>query len=406
MGGCSYAQSLSPTTPAAVGLSSKRLARLTGMMQKEVDRGHVAGAVALVARQGKVAYLESVGMLDREAGKPMSSDALFRIASMTKPITSVAVLMLYEEGRFQLGDPVSRYIPAFKHPKVLADANEIIPAGREITIKHLLTHMSGLTYQWDKRLGGQYRERGITRGILPDKDRLADDIKRLAEAPLVHPPGQAWTYGLSTDVLGYLVEVVSGRSLEEFFQRRIFRPLGMVDTHFLVPEEKRKRLAAVYAPDKEGGIKRLSDDPIVEGNMIYSVDYPVRQDHLYRSGGGGLCATITDYARFCQMLLNGGELDGVRLLSRKTVELMTTDHVGDLKKDSGFGLGVSVVRNLREAGALTSLGTFGWGGFWYTAFFIDPTEQLIGICMGQLHPTGPAVLNKHFSTLVYQAIMD
>jgi CubicO group peptidase (beta-lactamase class C family) len=222
----------------------------------------------------------------------------------------------------------------------------------------------------------------------------------------VHQPGDAWTYGLSVDVLGRLVEVVSGMSFDEFLRERIFEPLRMNDTYFYLPDKKVSRLAAVYGPDGNGGLKRLSDDVLGDGAMTYTTTYPYEGPRKYYSGGGGLCSTVPDYARFAQMLLNGGQLDGVRLLSRKTVELMTADHVSDLNEGFGFGLGVSVRRSLSESGENGSIGTFGWGGFWYTTFFVDPQEQMVGVCLAQLYPSGKANLNARFSALARQAIID
>ncbi|MBN1507048.1 MAG: serine hydrolase [Sedimentisphaerales bacterium] len=404
-----YAQGLPTASPESVGLSAQRLDRITAAMRRHVDDGLLAGAIAIVVRDGKVAYLRSVGMRDREQKTEMSPDTIFRIASMSKPITSVAVMMLYEEGCFQLKDPISRLIPEFRAAKVLAGGQgsqeQIAPAKREITIRHLLTHTSGLTYQWDPRVGPKLKEAGITHGLLQDEDLLGDDMKKLARIPLVHQPGEAWTYGLSVDVLGRLVEVASGMSFDEFLRKRIFEPLQMKDTCFFLPPEKFGRLAAVYAPDPNGTLIRLGNGVIGEGPFVCSVTYPCEGPRRYFSGGGGLCSTISDYARFAQMLLNGGELDGVRLLSPTTVEMMTTDQVGELKSDSGFGLGFGVTRTLR-GGELTSVGAYRWGGFWYTTFFVDPVQKMVGVCMAQLSPSGKATLNDQFEALAHQAIVD
>ena len=399
-----YGQGLPKASPKSVGLSQERLDRITAVMQKHVDDGLLAGAVAMVARDGKVAYLQSVGMQDKEQQSAMSPGAIFRIASMSKPITSVAVMMLYEEGRFQLKDPISRFIPEFKAPKVLVKegSNEqLVPAHREITIRHLLTQTSGLTYQWDPRVGQKYKDAGITHGLLQDDDLLADDMKKLGQMPLVHQPGEAWNYGLSVDVLGRLVEVVSGMSFDKFLRTRIFEPLRMKDTCFFPAQDKVGRMAVVYGPDPNGVLKRLGNGMFNNGPFVFTATYPYEGPQRYFSGGGGLCSTVPDYARFAQMLLNGGELDGVRLLSPTTVKMMATDQVGDLKSDSGFG----VTRNLREAGELTSVGAYRWGGFWYTTFFIDPAENMVGVCMAQLYPSGKATLNDQFEALAHQAII-
>lgn len=400
-------QGLSRTTPEAVGLSQERLAEITALMQENVDQQKLAGAVAAVARRGKVAYLECIAKQDIEADIDMTAATIFRIASMTKPITSVAVMILYDDGLIRLDDPVSKYIPEFADATVLASEGQgTVPAKRQITIKHLLTHTSGLTYQWNPRLGPLYKEAGITHGLLPDDSVLAEKMKNLARIPLLHQPGEAWEYGLSVDVLGRVVEVASGKTPEEFFRQRIFEPLGMKDTYFFIPDGKMSRLAAVYAPKPGGGLKRLGSELIVEGAFSYRADHPYAGQRRYFSGGGGLCSTVGDYMRFAQMLLNGGELDGHRVLRHETVRLMTTDHVGQLNKGQGFGLGVSVTRNDKEAGGLDCVGSFGWGGFWYTTFFVDPDKELIGICMAQLHPEGGATLNKEFRRLVYEAVVD
>jgi len=394
-------------TPRTAGLSEDRLADITSLMQEQVDDDKIAGAVAAVARRGKIAYMKSIGKQDIEADIDMSSDTIFRIASMTKPITSVAVMMLYDEGAIRLDDPLSKYIPEFANATVLApDGQDPVPARLPITIKHLLTHTSGLTYHWNPRLGPMYKEAGITHGLLPDDSTLAVKMEKLASIPLLYQPGEAWEYGLSIDVLGRVIEVVSGKTLEEFFEQRIFEPLGMDDTHFFIPPEKMDRLAAVYAPKPGGGLKRLDSEPVVEGSLVYSADHPYTGQRRYFSGGGGLCSTVGDYLRFCQMLLNRGELDGKRLLKPGTVRLMTRDHVGKLSKGQGFGLGFSVARNKKETGGLDCVGSYGWGGFWYTTFFVDPEKKLIGICMGQLHPEGNATLNKQFKRLVYQAVVN
>jgi len=405
------AQGLPKTSPKSIGLSQERLDRITAVMQEHVDNGRLAGAVAMVAREGKVAYFQNVGMQDREKNVEMSPGTIFRIASMSKAITSVAVMMLYEEGKLQLKDPVSKFIPEFAEVKVLAASGDasaqdgLVLAKRPITIRHLLTHTSGLTYQWNDRVGARYAEAGITHGLIQDPDLLADDMKKLAQMPLVHQPGEAFTYGLSTDVLGRVVEVASGMPFDEFLRTRIFKPLKMNDTGFRLPASKVPRLAAVYAPDPNGGLMRLPDGVLGEGPMKASVTYPYEGTHCYCSGGGGLCSTVPDYGRFIQMMLNGGELDGVRLLSRKTVEMMTTDQVGELNRDTGFGLGFGVTRNLRE-GESTSVGAYRWGGYWYTTFFIDPAEKMIGVCMAQISSSGKATLNDQFEALAHQAIVD
>ena len=340
----------------------------------------------------------------------MMPDTMFRIASMTKQITSVAVMMLYEEGHFLLHEPVSKFIPAFKEMFVLppedAENSAVpVPAKRQITIWNLLTHTSGLTYHWNDRLGPLYNDAGITHGLLQDESTLAEKMKVLATIPLLHQPGEKVEYGLSIDVLGYLVEVVSGMPLDQFFTERIFEPLGMTDTHFFIPEAKRERLATVYERSGDGPITRKPDEPTVAGSLIYSTDYPYNGPKTYFAGGAGLVSTASDYARFAQLILYRGEFDGIRLLSRKTVELMTTHQLDDLGVDFGFGFGFSIVRDEPNLKALGSVGVYGGGGFFYTSFFIDPQEQMLGIFMCQLHP-GAGDLSERIRILSYQAIAD
>ena len=404
------AQELPAARPESVGLSSARLERIAAAVQRSIDEKRIAGAVTLVARRDHVVWLKAQGMMDREAGKPMRTDSLFRICSMTKPITSLAVMMLYEEGRFLLDDPVSKYIPELKNPKVLVKPASgqpyTIPASKEITIRNLLTHTSGLTYHWNPDLGARYKEANVAHGLLPYDGTIQDNVKRLAGLPLLFNPGERWEYSLGVDVLGYLVEVVSGKTLDEFFRTRIFEPLGMTDTYFYPPENKLDRLAAAYTwyPDK--GLSRFPDAPIVEGSFAYAADYPYRGPKKLFSGGAGLCSTAADYAHFCQMMLEGGKFGGTRLLSRKSVELMTQDHLGRISADQSFGLGFGVDGVKSPLAELGSSGEYNWGGFFHTAFVIDPKEQMITIFMAQLHPTGGLNLDRLLHTLAYQAIID
>ena len=407
----------SPTAaPEDVGLSSERLERIASVIQKSVDDGRIAGGVALVARRGKVAYLKAVGMADREAKKPMRTDSIFRICSMTKPLTSVAVMMLYEEGRFTLGQPVSDFIPEFKNMKVLdppfpqdktSPPGALVDAKRPITIRHLLTHTSGLTYHWNPRLGKAYTEAKMGHGLLQQEGTIGEAVKRLAAQPLLFQPGDAWEYSLADDVLGYLVEVVSGMPLDKFFQERIFKPLGMKDTGYYFSDEKAARLATAYTYYPDKGLQPIADGQVVkEGQLSYSADYPYRGPRTYFSGGGGLSSTAEDYYRFCQMMLNGGQLNGVRILSRKSVELISQNHVQGKLEEMGYGLGFGVTSEPKFLTELGSVGSYYWGGFYYTAFVIDPKEDLIAIFMGQLHPTGGLNLDDKAIRLAYQAIKD
>jgi CubicO group peptidase (beta-lactamase class C family) len=409
-GAVSSGEELPTAKPESVGLSPERLERIAAAVDRSIADKRIAGAVTLVARRGKVVWLKAQGMADREAAKPMQTDSIFRICSMTKAITSLAVMMLYEEGHFLLDDPVSKYIPEFKNPKVLVKPASgqpyTIPATKEITIRNLLTHTSGLTYHWNPELGTMYKDANVAHGLLPFDGTIRDNVKRLAGLPLLFNPGERWEYSLGVDVLGYLVEVVSGTTLDEFFRTRIFAPLGMKDTYFYVPEAELSRLAAAYTWYPEKGLNRFPDTPIAEGPFVYSADYPYRGPKKLYSGGGGLSSTAADYARFCQMMLDGGKSGGTRLLSRKSVELMTHDHLGKIGPDQGFGLGFGIDGVKSPLPELGSPGQYNWGGFFYTAFVIDPKEQMITVFMAQLHPTGDLNLDSLFHALAMQAIVD
>jgi CubicO group peptidase (beta-lactamase class C family) len=396
--------------PETVGLSAERLERIGAAVQRSIDEKRIAGAVTLVARRGQVGWFKAQGMADREAAKPMRTDAMFRICSMTKPVTSVAVMMLYEEGRFLLEDPVSKYLPEFKNAKVYVQpstgAPYSIPATREITIRDLLRHTSGLTYQWNSVLGPLYQKANVASGLESYDGTIEDSVKRLAGLPLLFNPGERWEYGLSVDVLGRLVEVISGKPLDQFFRDRIFLPLGMNDTYFYPPQEKLDRLAAVYTYYPDKGLNRFPDAPITEGAFSYSADYPSRGPRKLFSGGAGLVSTAEDYLRFCQMMLDGGKAGKVQLLSPKSVDLMTHDQLGKISPDQGFGLGFGIDGIKTPLAELGSTGEYKWGGFYYTAFSIDPKEQMIVIFMAQLHPTGDLTLDRQVGALAYQAIIE
>lgn len=396
--------------PETVGLSSERLERIGKTVQKDIDDKRIAGAVSLVIRHGQVAYFRAQGMSDREAGKPMRTDSIFRICSMTKPITSVAVMILYEEGKFLLDDPVSNYLPEFKNPKVFmktaSGVHYTIPATHEITIRDLLRHTSGLTYQWNSDLGPMYKDANVASGIMPYDGTIGDSVKRLATVPLLFNPGERWEYSLSIDVLGRLIEVVSGMPLDEFFRTRIFEPLDMKDTFFFPPDNKVDRLAIAYTYYPDKGLNPFPGTPITEDSFTYSADYPVRGPKKLFSGGAGLNSSAPDYARFCQMILNGGKLGNVRILSPKSVELMTHDQLGKISPEQGFGLGFGVDGVKSPLEELGTPGQFGWGGFFYTEFSIDPKEDMIVIFMGQLHPAGDLQLNRQVHVLAYQAITN
>ena len=391
--------------PESMGFSSQRLERINHVMQQYVDEKKLAGIVSLVARHGKIVHFEKFGMADIRGKKPMQTDSLFRIYSMTKPITSTAVLMLFEEGRFRLTDPVQQYIPAFKDVKVLDSSpnsvKRLIEPNRPVSIRDLLTHTAGLSYGFDDNfyVDDLYRKNmwaKMDRGSL----NLEGMVIEIAKIPLLFQPGTNFHYSTAVDVLGYLVQVVSGIPFEDFLQLRIFDPLGMVDTAFYVPQEKIGRFTVVYGPEEKGGLKVVDQ---VKGSRYLN---PPKAP----SGGGGLVASTLDYLRFCQMLLNHGEFEGMRLLGRKTVELMTLDHlpagVDVGSPHEGFGLGVSVIRDVAKSQNLGSVGIYGWGGAANTNFWIDPVEDLIGIFMSQYMAPDNMPAETDYRNLVYQALVD
>jgi CubicO group peptidase (beta-lactamase class C family) len=405
-----FAQDLPTAKPETVGLSSDRLERIGKEVQQTIDKKRIAGAVTLVMRHGKVAWFKAQGMGDRENSKPIRTDSIFRICSMSKPITSLAAMMLYEEGRFLLDDLVSKYLPEFKSMKVFVKPATgepyTIPATKEITIRDLLRHTSGITYQWNEQLGPLYQKADVPSGLIQYDGTIADMTQRLATQPLLFNPGDRFEYSLGIDVVGRLVEVLSGKPLDQFFRERIFEPLGMKDTYFYVPDNKVDRLATAYTYYEGKGLQRFPDTPIVEGAFAYSADYPYKGPRKLFSGGAGLVSTAQDYARFCQFFLDGGKVGSTRLISRKTLELMSHDQLGHISNDMSFGIGFGLDGGKVPLKELGSEGTFGWGGFFYTTFSIDPKEQMIVIFMGQLHPTGDLTLDREVHTLAYQAIND
>jgi CubicO group peptidase (beta-lactamase class C family) len=397
----------------AAHMSSERVQRIDNILQQYVDSGRMNGAVALVIRNGKVAYYQAFGYNDVVKKIPLKKDGIFRMASQTKAITSVAVMMLYEEGKFLLDEPVSKYIPSFHKPLVLDKFNPAdtsyttIPAKREITIRDLLTHTSGIGYAQigSKEFNAIYAKAGVISGIGVDKYVLGDVIKTLGTLPLVHQPGERWTYGLNVDVLGYLVEVVSGLSLAEFFKRRIFDPLGMKDTYFYLPKDKQDRLVELYTEDSvTGKAVRMPAKTGINGEFIS--DYPNTKGTYY-SGGGGLSGTIYDYAIFLQMMLNGGEYNGKRILSRNAVRMMTMNQIGDLNQgNKKFGLGFSVTTEKASGVLPTPEGVYEWGGMFATTYWVDPKEKMVALLYRNIYPTHYGNLSDLFKVLVYQAIND
>lgn len=395
------AQRLPSAAPEAVGISSERLARIDRVFGAHVAEGRIAGAMGMIIRHGKVAYLSQWGMRDVEAGDPLEADDIFRIYSMTKPITSTAVMMLFEEGHFFLTDPIGRYLPELRDLEVArldeATSTQDIPterARRPVTIQDLLRHTSGFSYGIfsNTPVDTLYRQADVL-----GQETLADMVTVLGRIPLMYQPGTRWYYSVSTDVLGRLVEVVSGMPFDHFLQSRIFEPLGMKDTGFHVPPGELHRLTRTY---RHAG----PDRSLVLGDTLGFTRPPT----LF-SGGGGLVSTADDYARFTQMLLNGGELDGVRLLGPKTVELMATDHLGDVPGPGtgmGFGLGFAVKKVAALNGTASSAGEYNWGGLHGTSFWIDPEEDLIGIFMIQISPNREINFRGQFKNLVYQALLN
>jgi CubicO group peptidase (beta-lactamase class C family) len=402
--------------PESVGLSAPRLANIRAVMSQHIANKKMAGASALIARHGKVAYQEAWGMADAEAGTPMKMDTIHRIYSMTKPITSVALMMLYEEGKFQLNDPIAKYMPEFakmmvgveeRNPQNGSISFTTVPAKRMITVRDLLRHTAGFTYGvfGDTSVDQAYRKAGILSDLT-----LKDFALNLSKMPLMYEPGTRWHYSVSVDLQGRLVEVLSGKPFDQFLQERIFTPLGMVDTSFTVPASKKNRFARLYTPNKTGGVDPitlcstredcLSKFPNAAPSML--------EQQGMLSGGGGLVSTAYDYLRFCQMMLNKGTFEGQRYLSRKTVELMASDHLGTIpgmSAGNGFGLGFAVSKSPGEAGMMGSPGEFNWGGAAGTKFWIDPQEDMIGIFMIQILPN-TVDYGSAFRVLAYQAVAD
>jgi len=410
------AQGLPRTAPEEVGLSASRLERLTEALEGFVDNGQLAGAVAIVVRRGRVAYLEGIGHRDREVAAPMRPNSIFRIASQTKALISVGVMMLQEEGKLTITDPVGRYLPEFMKTTVAEpDGNgdySVVDAIRPITIRDLLTHTAGISYG-----GGVAHDRwdaaNITGWYFAHRNEpIAETVSRMSALPFDAQPGTTFVYGYNTDILGALIERVSGQSLDVFMRRRVLDPLEMHDTSFYLPSDKADRLAVVYSATGDGierapdaGRETATDRLLARIGQGHYLDGPRKSF----SGGAGFLSTASDYARFLQMMLNGGELDGVRLISRKTIELMTTDHLGDIAftfgAGQGFGLGFFVVKEPGLRGEPGSIGEYGWYGAYHSAYWVDPAEELIVVYLTQLIP---AALNDQnvVRALVYQSIID
>ena len=416
-----WAQSLQKASPDQAGMSAERLGRLSGALKREIEQDKLPGAVAMVARKGKLVYAEAFGFRDKDGKQPMKLDAIFRIYSMTKPLASVAAMMLVEEGKIQLTDPISKFLPAFQNMQVSVAKTDpafgrttytLVSADRQITVQDLLRHTSGLAYgeiTVNAPVKDAYAKAGVFLPGVRDYDSRdmtpAEQVERMAKAPLAQQPGTVWEYSLSVDVLGRVVEAASGKRLADFLDERLFKPIKMTDTGFWLPKEKMERLAQPLAVDP------ASKQPV----KVLDVSAPPKND----SGGAGAVGTAMDYLRFGQMLLNGGQLDGARILSRTTVNLMASDHLGAriatpltpgelLLGTPGytFGLGFSVRQGPGVAGVPGSAGEFMWAGYAGTYFWVDPKEELVGVYMTQAPSPIRAYYRKLFKQLVYQAIAD
>lgn len=392
--------------------TTQRLNRIDALLQQYVNNGWIPGAVAIVAKEGKIIYHKSIGYSDAENKTPLKKDDIFRIASQTKAITSVGVMMLFEEGKLLLDDPVSKYIPEFKNPVVIESYNAAdttyttTPAKKEITIRHLLSHTSGIGYAQigSPQMNAIYYKNGVVGGIGVEKILLADKMKKLGPLPLFHQPGEKFTYGLNTDLLGYLIEVVSQMPLDRFFNERIFKPLGMADTYFYLPSAKKGRLVNLYTEDKNK--KSIKAAETFNLNGTFYSGFPAT-DGTYFSGGGGLSSTAYDYAIFMQMLLNGGQYNGKYLLSPTTVRMMTSNQIGnvDYRNGNKFGLGFEIVSEHNAGLTPLSPGTFSWGGMFSSSYWIDPKEKIVAQLFINQYPNSHSEIHDKFKAVVYGALI-
>ena len=404
-----FAQLTISADSRTAGFIPERLDRIDNAIKADIADGKIPGAVALVARNSQIVYFKSFGFADIDSKIPMQKDSIFRIGSMSKSITSVAAMVLNEQGLFQLSDPVSKYIPEFSDMSVIdamddnGSVSSTVAATKPIKIIDLLTHSAGISYPFvPGKLQKSYADAGLIDGMTAQDITLAAKMKLLGGQPLLFEPGSEWSYGLSTDVLGYLIEIVSGKPLDQFLDEEIFSPLGMNNTYFYLPAEKADRLVTLYADVGEGGLIVSKGD---ESNIVLdNPRYPIEGARTYFSGGAGLSSTALDYARFIQMLLNDGVFNETRILSRKSIELMRTPRA-DVDKDGAtdFGLGFYVVANLGQIGELGTAGAYLWGGAFNTRFLIDPGENLIAVIMTQVRPARSNI-SERFNTLVYQAL--
>ncbi len=406
------AQPFREVRPEAVGMSTERLERFTDQMESYVVNKQLSGGVTLVLRHGKIAYFDAFGYRNIESKDEMEKDDIFRIASQTKAIVSVGIMILQEKGSLLIGDPVGKYIPEFSETTVAEktdDGYRVVPAKRKITIRDLLTHTAGIG--WGFGAGAkEWEEADILGWYFGHRDKpILHTVKRIASLPMDAHPGEKWVYGVSTDILGAVIEVVSGLPLDRFLEDELFRPLGMEDTHFYLPLEKRDRLTTVYS-SSENGITLAPDPGERVGVSMIGQGHFVSGPRKSFSGGAGLLSTAEDYASFLQMMLNGGTFKKQRILSRKSVELITVDHLGSIKftwgDGVGFGLGFSILEDLGQRGAMGSVGEYGWGGAYHSAYWVDPQEEMVVVYFTQLIPAKNVDDFGKLRALIYQAIID
>lgn len=401
------AQSMPKARPESVGLSAERLGRLRTALDKYVTDDQLAGGVVMVARRGKVAYSYAFGNRDREARAPMTEDTIFRIASQSKLVISVGIMILQEEGKLLTSDPVGKYIPEFNQTTVAVPKDgggyDVVKAKRRITLRDLLTHTAGIGYG-EGIAKDKWLEAGITGFYTADRDEpIGETVKKMGSLPMDAHPGEKWVYGYANEILGAVIERASGQDLESFLRDRIYIPLGMTDTSFFLPSEKAGRFAVVYSAGNGGKIERAPDPGKIVGQGAY-----LKGPRKSYAGGAGILSTAGDFMRFLLMLANGGELNGKRVISRKSVELLSSDHLRGIafREGQGFGFGVSVTKDVGARGVLSSIGEYGWGGAYHTNYWIDPKEQLVVVYMSQLIPAGQIDDHGKLRTLIYQAIID
>jgi CubicO group peptidase (beta-lactamase class C family) len=399
----------------AQGFSPEKLERIPALLKEAVEKKQIAGGVALVARGGKVIHVSTAGSQDIENKTPMTDGVIFRIASMSKPITSVAVMQLVEDGKLKLTDTLSKYVPEFKDMKVAVPSQdgksfETVKAEREITIHDLLTHTSGITYRIMSKphVGKLYEEANVCDGLVESRESLSDNVRKIAKLPLVCQPGSAWEYGLNTDVLGHVVEVVSGKSLEDFMRERLFTPLKMNDTCFNLARDKHSRLASLYTIQGDKSLHKVGEKAVTTGPFVYSGTVPTHADNKYFSGGAGLVSTAGDYFRFGQMMTNGGELNGTRVLKAETVATMTKNQLGKIRivpgnAQMGYGFGVLSEEGKKDQNDPAGVGTFAWGGAFGTYFWVDPKSELVAVVMAQVIPPD-FTLSTEIKKAVYAAM--